>query len=116
MMVKVNAKDLKKIFCSPNINAEGGTLWYERGYRLHGLQPQHQYLGPTRPKSGPDILTSTLPCFLLKSFRSNRSSKKRRRVPTMNQRRAANIRERRRMFNLNEAFDRLRTKVRNQDP
>ena len=41
-----------------------------------------------------------------------KTTKKRRRVPTMAQRRAANIRERRRMFNLNEAFDRLRTKVR----
>ena len=40
-----------------------------------------------------------------------KSSKKRRRVASMAQRRAANIRERRRMFNLNEAFDRLRTKV-----
>ena len=38
--------------------------------------------------------------------------KKRRRIATASQRRAANIRERRRMFNLNEAFDRLRTKVR----
>ena len=38
-------------------------------------------------------------------------SKKRRRVASVHQRRAANIRERRRMFNLNEAFDRLRTKV-----
>ena len=32
-------------------------------------------------------------------------------MATVSQRRAANIRERRRMFNLNEAFDRLRTKV-----
>ena len=32
-------------------------------------------------------------------------------MATVQQRRAANIRERRRMFNLNEAFDRLRTKV-----
>ncbi|XP_065173011.1 basic helix-loop-helix transcription factor scleraxis [Atheta coriaria] len=40
------------------------------------------------------------------------SSKKiRRRVATIAQRRAANIRERRRMFNLNEAFDKLRRKV-----
>lgn len=39
--------------------------------------------------------------------------KTRRRVATMAQRRAANIRERRRMFNLNEAFDKLRRKVRN---
>lgn len=36
---------------------------------------------------------------------------KRRRVATIAQRRAANIRERRRMFNLNEAFDELRKKV-----
>ena len=36
---------------------------------------------------------------------------KRRRVATVAQRRAANIRERRRMFNLNEAFDDLRNKV-----
>lgn len=37
--------------------------------------------------------------------------KKRKRVATVAQRRAANIRERRRMFNLNEAFDKLRRKV-----
>lgn len=37
--------------------------------------------------------------------------KKRKRVATVAQRRAANVRERRRMFNLNEAFDRLRRKV-----
>lgn len=37
--------------------------------------------------------------------------KPRRRVATVAQRRAANIRERRRMFNLNEAFDKLRRKV-----
>ena len=36
---------------------------------------------------------------------------KRRRIPTVAQRRAANIRERRRMFNLNEAFDTLRKRV-----
>ena len=47
-----------------------------------------------------------------KGFRAPRPSKKRRRVATVAQRRAANIRERRRMFNLNEAFDSLRTKVR----
>lgn len=43
---------------------------------------------------------------------THQSQKKpRRRVATMAQRRAANIRERRRMFNLNEAFDKLRRKV-----
>ena len=36
---------------------------------------------------------------------------RRRRVTTMAQRRAANIRERRRMFSINEAFDELKTKV-----
>jgi len=40
-----------------------------------------------------------------------RAAKKRRRIATATQRRAANIRERRRMYNLNEAFDRLRSKV-----
>ncbi|CAG7785695.1 unnamed protein product [Allacma fusca] len=39
------------------------------------------------------------------------TKKPRRRVATLAQRRAANIRERRRMFNLNEAFDKLRRKV-----
>lgn len=43
---------------------------------------------------------------------SGHSKKIRRRVPTMTQRRAANIRERRRMFSLNESFDQLRRKVR----
>ena len=49
--------------------------------------------------------------YLLYQFRSGRVAKKRRRVASLAQRRAANIRERRRMFNLNEAFDRLRNKV-----
>lgn len=39
------------------------------------------------------------------------AKKTRRRVASLAQRRAANIRERRRMFNLNEAFDKLRRKV-----
>lgn len=45
--------------------------------------------------------------------RSNSAAAKkaRRRVASIAQRRAANIRERRRMFNLNEAFDKLRRKV-----
>lgn len=38
-------------------------------------------------------------------------SRPRRRIATVAQRRAANIRERRRMFNLNSAFDKLRKKV-----
>lgn len=46
-----------------------------------------------------------------RSKATSSSSKKRKRVATVAQRRAANIRERRRMFNLNEAFDKLRRKV-----
>ena len=56
--------------------------------------------------------------FLYRTHRSRSSraaaaaaAKKRKRVATVAQRRAANIRERRRMFNLNEAFDKLRRKV-----
>uniref|UniRef100_A0A182N4H7 BHLH domain-containing protein n=1 Tax=Anopheles dirus TaxID=7168 RepID=A0A182N4H7_9DIPT len=45
------------------------------------------------------------------SSSSSSAKKTRRRVASMAQRRAANIRERRRMFNLNEAFDKLRRKV-----
>lgn len=41
----------------------------------------------------------------------SKQSKTRRRVATIAQRRAANIRERRRMFHLNSAFDKLRKKV-----
>ncbi|CAH1267229.1 FERD3L [Branchiostoma lanceolatum] len=37
--------------------------------------------------------------------------KTRRRIPTLAQRKAANVRERRRMFNLNDAFDKLRKRV-----
>lgn len=46
-----------------------------------------------------------------KSSMSASAKKIRRRVATLAQRRAANIRERRRMYNLNEAFDKLRRKV-----
>ncbi|XP_034017077.1 neurogenic differentiation factor 4 [Thalassophryne amazonica] len=40
-----------------------------------------------------------------------RSKSKRRRIITVVQRQAANVRERKRMFSLNEAFDELRRKV-----
>lgn len=40
--------------------------------------------------------------------RNGKSKPKRRRTASLAQRRAANVRERRRMFNLNEAFDQLR--------
>ncbi|XP_011301690.1 protein Fer3 [Fopius arisanus] len=62
------------------------------------------------------------PCALLHQSRytsngripnqpTSTTKKPRRRVASVSQRRAANIRERRRMFNLNEAFDKLRKKV-----
>lgn len=47
---------------------------------------------------------------------SSGGKKPRRRVASVAQRRAANIRERRRMFNLNEAFDKLRRKVKKCHP
>ncbi|ELT88342.1 hypothetical protein CAPTEDRAFT_57348, partial [Capitella teleta] len=47
-----------------------------------------------------------------RSLRSDQAGKaKRKRVITHEQRKAANVRERRRMMSLNEAFDQLRTTV-----
>ncbi|XP_038206826.1 protein Fer3-like [Zerene cesonia] len=57
-----------------------------------------------------DLVWSAAGCG--RGARSTPGGKKpRRRVASVAQRRAANIRERRRMFNLNEAFDKLRRKV-----
>lgn len=66
--------------------------------RLPGMGV-HQRLGPPprAPANGAPSAT--------------KATKTRRRVATIAQRRAANIRERRRMFNLNSAFDKLRKKV-----
>lgn len=59
-----------------------------------------------------EIVWSAAGCGGRGSARSTPGGKKpRRRVASVAQRRAANIRERRRMFNLNEAFDKLRRKV-----
>ncbi|KYN14277.1 Protein Fer3 [Trachymyrmex cornetzi] len=79
----------------------------------------------TQPPAHPHVNEHGLyrqPCALLHQSRytpngrspnlpSSTTKKPRRRVATVSQRRAANIRERRRMFNLNEAFDKLRRKV-----
>ena len=67
--------------------------------------------GSSSTSSG--VLTGGGPggCSSLSGSASGSSKKPRRRVATMAQRRAANIRERRRMYNLNEAFDKLRRKV-----
>ncbi|XP_050315823.1 protein Fer3-like isoform X2 [Anthonomus grandis grandis] len=94
-----------------------------------GLWDPHHFSGQNPALGGyPDILTAfnsdlvwpRQQCGSLVSNRigrnggsngSHSSKKPRRRVATLAQRRAANIRERRRMFNLNEAFDKLRRKV-----
>ncbi|XP_048514664.1 protein Fer3 [Athalia rosae] len=82
-------------------------------------------LYPPPPPQQPHINEHGLyrqPCTLIHQSRytpngrspnlpSSTTKKPRRRVATVSQRRAANIRERRRMFNLNEAFDKLRRKV-----
>ncbi|XP_045453192.1 protein Fer3-like [Melitaea cinxia] len=74
---------------------------------------------PPAPVAYPDILAfppadlvwSTAGCGRGSSRSTPGGKKPRRRVASVAQRRAANIRERRRMFNLNEAFDKLRRKV-----
>lgn len=70
----------------------GGMGVHQRG----GPQPRTQCNGP-----GGSAVGSS----------GKSSGKTRRRVATIAQRRAANIRERRRMFSLNSAFDKLRKKV-----
>lgn len=62
-------------------------------------------------QSGSTLSNGISANFSLTSNNITKSSKPRRRVATVAQRRAANIRERRRMFNLNSAFDKLRKKV-----
>ncbi|XP_004927217.1 protein Fer3-like [Bombyx mandarina] len=74
---------------------------------------------PPAPVPYPDILAfppadlvwSAAGCGRSVARATPSNKKPRRRVASVAQRRAANIRERRRMFNLNEAFDKLRRKV-----
>lgn len=79
------------------------TVWSSRqpcGQRLSTSSRSSSNGLPTQNGGGPGSTNS-----------SSSHKKTRRRVATVAQRRAANIRERRRMFNLNEAFDKLRRKV-----
>ncbi|XP_054267342.1 uncharacterized protein LOC128989473 [Macrosteles quadrilineatus] len=103
-----------------------GELAYSALWDHHGAPGYHPELMPgfacsTELWSGP-ASAHRAQCMIQQRFgqrscsASSTSSvsphkKTRRRVATMAQRRAANIRERRRMFNLNEAFDKLRRKV-----
>ncbi|CAB3363518.1 protein Fer3-like isoform X2 [Cloeon dipterum] len=66
---------------------------------------------PSTPRYGGRSCTTSSSSSAANNASHPTSKKTRRRVATMAQRRAANIRERRRMFNLNEAFDKLRRKV-----
>ncbi|KAM3596981.1 uncharacterized protein V6R79_023874 [Siganus canaliculatus] len=68
-----------------------------RGSLENSLRSQHLVMGAPRYYSRGTIALPSKP--------------KRRRIITMGQRQAANVRERKRMFSLNEAFDELRRKV-----
>nr|XP_018895620.1 PREDICTED: protein Fer3-like [Bemisia tabaci] len=105
----------------------GAALWEHHGGAPTPYRPDLLAFSPELwAASAPSIPQNRTPCVLQQRFGpksaasstscssilSNSSLKKtRRRVATLAQRRAANIRERRRMFNLNEAFDKLRRKV-----
>ncbi|XP_018306738.1 protein Fer3 [Mycetomoellerius zeteki] len=115
-------------------------LWEINGNQTPVITEMSQYVGgeiasypmwdssvlyQTQPPAHPHVNEHGLyrqPCALLHQSRytpngrspnlpSSTTKKPRRREATVSQRRAANIRERRRMFNLNEAFDKLRRKV-----
>ncbi|XP_069111579.1 protein Fer3-like [Argopecten irradians] len=69
--------------------------------------PSYEYnTGIMNPVQAPMVTGSSTPTTTTKSGKT-----KRKRVQSVPQRRAANIRERRRMFHLNEAFDSLRKRL-----
>uniref|UniRef100_T1IZM7 BHLH domain-containing protein n=1 Tax=Strigamia maritima TaxID=126957 RepID=T1IZM7_STRMM len=86
----------------PGINCELGGLFGAAGARQNLMQRfgQHGLHGKAPNGNGVGL-----------HHHAPSKSKPRRRIASIAQRRAANIRERRRMFNLNEAFDVLRKKV-----
>ncbi|XP_075165561.1 protein Fer3-like [Haematobia irritans] len=77
------------------------ALWQRS--QVNGLVNPHHTSSTNRQDSSKSSVSS--------SSTSSTTKKIRRRTASLAQRRAANIRERRRMLNLNEAFDKLRPKV-----
>ncbi|KAF7661719.1 hypothetical protein LDENG_00253170 [Lucifuga dentata] len=69
----------------------------ENGVRTADLRSEHLVMGAPR--------------YYSRGAHGHAIKAKRRRIITVVQRQAANVRERKRMFSLNEAFDELRTKV-----
>ncbi|KAI5749282.1 hypothetical protein M8J76_006125 [Diaphorina citri] len=102
---------------------EYGPLWEHHSAGYHSELLAAGY--PVTPELWATSSSVRPPCMIQQRFNGRLSGhggsstgtngghtkKTRRRVATLAQRRAANIRERRRMFNLNEAFDKLRRKV-----
>lgn len=79
------------VYHSPEFVAAAGENYHPANFQWH--YPQNYALQTKQKNFGPN------------------GKPKRRRIATPTQRRAANIRERKRMCNLNESFDTLRTKV-----
>lgn len=108
------------LYGGPSASALWGhhTLHHHNQHHLHqhSQQPHHlleehrhtHYMPALTPRgSGPTCGASSSPS----SSSSGSGKPKRRRVQSVPQRKAANIRERRRMFHLNTAFDELRKRL-----
>ncbi|KAL8587004.1 hypothetical protein ACOMHN_023394 [Nucella lapillus] len=98
----------------PHYHAQPQLLPGAGGAGLSGSlvnTPVYSHMDTVGSAHGYGVLAvDCLPKLEAHPSRSETKSRKRR-VPTIAQRRAANIRERRRMFSLNEAFDRLRRRI-----
>ena len=87
-------------------------VWNASPYQADSLV--HGYPFPYQPQGwglGGEILASSLAMGQDLHGACQRVGKKRRRSTNASQRKAANIRERRRMLSLNDSFDQLRTQV-----
>lgn len=87
------------------IVANGSTYWQGEYSGHHSSIGNYSYQPHERLHSSSEFSSENSPT-------STKTGKvKRKRVQTVSQRKAANIRERRRMFHLNEAFDELRKRL-----